>query len=239
MDSFEQKYWNQKQLLAWVAWGDRRLVQDADDNQEITKRLKITNLGRLMLGKSESKKGKGRWRSSKEKVLCELQQGNLNASGAANGVGDRLQIDPYLWADLDLYFEPDHAGPKRGKPRPRVTRWYSLIFPREEVMALWPDEEKAPPQRSTNEAPPPAQVKPAPALEPKPQKNKRGTPAWRIYAASQLEALVAAEGPEYLKRSQSAIAKDMEMDWPEDLPRKSSRTLTKLISERQKRGAAQ
>jgi hypothetical protein len=151
MDEFEKEYWNQKQVRAWVA-GDRRLVEDAADNQETNEGLRLTNIGRLMRGVSELRKAKGkrkeRWRSPKEKVLCELQQGNLKAFGAKNDVGDLQPVPPHLWADLDLYLESDHAGPKRGKPKRGVSRWYRLIFPREEVMALWPDEEKAPPQRS-------------------------------------------------------------------------------------------
>jgi len=178
MDPFESPYWNLVQLIAWAITRNRQLVAMAGDIAGDPRWYRKT--ARLPDGSTiEFEEPAGpiglryldTWlaahpsttqiprRMVQENIIHALTKSQLHATGRRCGRGNRRQIDPLCWADLEFQEHPLGAASKLVGEE--GVFWSDLLFPREEVLALWPPILAA----TSEEAHAPEVVASAPALQ--------------------------------------------------------------------------
>ena len=160
MDPFNKTYWNLLQTLAWVYSGDRAIVREANDDAsdsgtfwqemrlpdgrkepvETASRPQHENAA-LSLIIAAVQAGGAAYATIEEAeadILARLEDGRLTAIGVENGKGNPADVPQAFWPFLKFYYDPEpHAGPRDCDSG--MARWHELKFPREQVLALWPD----------------------------------------------------------------------------------------------------
>ncbi len=154
-DPFVDPYWNTMQVLAWAWTYDKAIVRRASDNgaywPEPTKETPPRPMTTVALSLWKE------WPATKggplgdldygdlvDAILATLRSGRLRATGLKNARGERSDIDPVHWCDLELH-EGDKYGPWEVYAGPLRTTWGSetlwtrLRFKRSEVLGIWPD----------------------------------------------------------------------------------------------------
>jgi hypothetical protein len=143
MDAFESPYWNIRQVLAWIRRGDPSLVRKAGDSTirgDAAEAIMDEIIALREYGDGHFTTDIGQTTAAIKKAL---QDGQLTATGFANGKGDPATIPVENWAYLELCLDPDEAAaPATRKGSGSATRWRTLRFPREKVLAIWPDEQE-------------------------------------------------------------------------------------------------
>lgn len=187
---FDTEWWNQMQVLAWVLLGDRSVVREAglpanerghffaehtmpDGRREIVK-VRDGRFTTVSLCARQADRGGSAFYPTlpmaKNAIIEALKAGKLTACGLQNGSGDLKEIPALSWADLELWYDPDFAGPK-DLFRHGATHWDALRFKSKAVLAIWPD-----PLASAKEQPA-VPAAPSAALIPDDQSIVRGPSA--------------------------------------------------------------
>lgn len=140
-EPFLETYWNAAQVFAWVCLGDRESVRLYGDERERPCSVAYVAMAWAMRPDEEPlpELPYRTWREVHDAILRELCTGRLIALGRENNASKLQEIPALEWADMDIFYDPDHAGPKEIS-RLGASEWHGLKFERNEVLAVWPDE---------------------------------------------------------------------------------------------------
>jgi len=142
MTSFDRQHWTLAQVVAWVWDGDRALVRELGDNAASAA---------VLIGESLSPyRPRPRQREAAVgEIYNEVEAGRLPIIGRKRGIGPKAKISHEQLPGMCFCFNERRYGdtlrPCRGGDHRRVNLdpqldwWNELWFPREAVMAIWPD----------------------------------------------------------------------------------------------------
>lgn len=166
-NALDRPYWTYMMVLAWVYFGERALVEQVADSA--VNRRTFRQQVRLPDGRTEMvetdagpitplwltlhanrRREKPETATMAPKMTCadaqsaimeKLRADALTAYGLENDAGDLRPIPSLWWADGKVYEGRDgrpYAGPE-DVFRSGATRWYGLLFKRDQVLKLWPE----------------------------------------------------------------------------------------------------
>ena len=164
MDYFDEPYWNLAQVLAWVMYRDRALIERASDNNTdfgtYSEEAMMPN-GEIRLIErrgapisfidlacegvfaehTSPESDLPNYQTAKAQIMRALEDARLSATAIAVGSDVRLPVGATDWLDLDIYFDLKTGTYAGWKKRPRIgdPRYRDVKIARTEILSVWPD----------------------------------------------------------------------------------------------------